>query len=123
MHSSAIVFGLIGVICLFFPDVLARLMGFSLSVKLLIQFIAAGFLAMAVLNWIGRNAIYGGIYGKPIALANFAFGLILTTSTFSAQIKYISGVWGWIVILLFGLYTSGFVKLIFFPGELDKSKT
>ena len=117
MHASAIAFSLLGVVCLFFPDVLVRLMGFSSSVKILIQFVAAGFLAMATLNWIGRNAIYGGIYGKPITLANFAFGLILTTITFSNQMKDNPGVWSWFIMIFFGLYTLGFIKILFFPGK------
>jgi hypothetical protein len=40
--------------------------------ELVMQLAAAGWLALAVLNWAARGSLLGGIYGRPIALANFA---------------------------------------------------
>lgn len=40
--------------------------------ELMIQCAGAGFIAFAVLNWSARGSMLGGIYGRPIALGNFA---------------------------------------------------
>ena len=38
----------------------------------MIQRAGAAFVAFAVLNWSARGNMLGGIYGRPIALGNFA---------------------------------------------------
>jgi len=49
-----------------------------------VQLLAAGLLGFAALNWVGRSAIYGGIYGRPIVLANFGYGIISVMTLASA---------------------------------------
>lgn len=34
------------------------------------QFVAAGWLAVANLNWVSRSALLGGIYGRPVVVTN-----------------------------------------------------
>jgi hypothetical protein len=40
------------------------------------QLVAAAWLGMAALNWLQRSAVLGGIYGRPIVLANLALHFI-----------------------------------------------
>jgi len=40
--------------------------------ELVIQIAGAAWLALAVLNWAARGNLLGGIYGRPVALANVA---------------------------------------------------
>ena len=117
MTVSAILFAISGISALFFPYEIAQWIDLPQRAGLLVQLFSAGLLAIAVTNYIGRNAIYGGIYGKPIMLGNFMFGIICGTSLLSAQLRYQYGFWVWLMILAFGLYTLVFIKLIFFPGK------
>ena len=71
-----------GLTLLFAPDaVLPRLVpGFPPAGAWLGQLLAAALLALAALDWLSRRALLGGIYGRPVVLANAAFYFIAAMS-------------------------------------------
>ncbi|MEW5930611.1 MAG: hypothetical protein AB1941_24390 [Gemmatimonadota bacterium] len=71
-----------GLTLLFAPDaVLPRLVpGFPPEGAWLGQLLAAALLALAALDWLSRRALLGGIYGRPVVLANVAFYFIAALS-------------------------------------------
>ncbi|MGY4537427.1 hypothetical protein ACVW0P_001846 [Mucilaginibacter sp. UYNi724] len=74
MMASAIFLAFIGVAFTFMPQEIATYtgMGFSKLYQLQLQILGALFFGFAMLNWMAKGAIIGGIYNKPIAVANFA---------------------------------------------------
>ncbi len=86
---SAIVMGVVGLIINFAPDKAAVALGLGGQppAELIIQIIAALYLAMAVLNWMSKAQTMGGIYNKPLALAN---ALHFTVGAF-ALVRYLAG--------------------------------
>ncbi|WCT12531.1 hypothetical protein [Mucilaginibacter jinjuensis] len=85
---TAILFALIGIFLTFAPDYVMTLMGISPNkgIELILQLLGATYYAFAILNWMAKGAIIGGIYNKPIALANFTHfligGMALTKAAF-----------------------------------------
>lgn len=79
---SAALLALGGVALLFDADgLLPRVMpGLPAAATVLGQLVAAGWLAVAWLNWNQRHAVVGGIYGRPTVLANFGLYLISACS-------------------------------------------
>ncbi len=75
---NAIVLALAGVAMLFAPDaVLLQIVdGFPPAAFWLGQLLGAAWLGMAALSWLGRDAVLGGIYGRPVVMANFALHFI-----------------------------------------------
>ncbi len=71
-RASAGVLAVGGLLLLFAPDVLlARFIpGSPPTGAWLAQLLAAAWLGLASLNWIGRGALLGGIYGRPVVAAN-----------------------------------------------------
>lgn len=72
--GSAALYFLAGVAALFVPQELLSYGGAvpgDLNVSLL-QAVGAAFLGFAMLNWLSRYSRIGGIYGRPIVVANFA---------------------------------------------------
>ena len=72
MTLTAILLATIGVSLAFAPDnviVLLRLNN-SIVLRLIIQLLGAAYFAFAMLNWMAKGAIIGGIYNRPIAIAN-----------------------------------------------------
>jgi hypothetical protein len=67
-----------GLALLFVPDaILPRLVpGFPAGGFWLGQLLAAALLALAVLDWLHRSALLGGIYGRPVVMSNAAFYFI-----------------------------------------------
>ena len=84
------------------------MLGLAEAAEVPLQLFAGGLLAIASLNWMGRGAIYGGIYGRPIVVANFGFGLIMTTTFGSAYFDGALAPWSWTLAATSGLYTVGF---------------
>jgi hypothetical protein len=73
-----------GIGLLFAPDVLLpRLLpGFPTAAAWLGQWLGAAWLAMALLNWMLRTVLMGGIYGRPIVMANLVLYVISALSLF-----------------------------------------
>lgn len=69
---SALILGIAGLALLFAPDVVlpAVVPAFPRSAVWLGQLLAAGWLGLAILNWLQRRLVLGGIYGRPVVLAN-----------------------------------------------------
>jgi hypothetical protein len=75
MAASAAFLGVIGLLATFLPaEILAAAgvepfadVGFA---RLLVQLLGAAALGSAMLNWMGRTNLIGGIYSRPVALGN-----------------------------------------------------
>ncbi len=68
--ASATILLLAGLPLLFAPD--AVLPRFPVAGIWLGQLLGAAWLGVAALNWLSRSAVLGGIYGRPVVLANLA---------------------------------------------------
>ena len=71
---SAMVLGATGTALLFAPDGILQLLHpeFPVSAYWLGQLLGATWIGVASLNWYSRTKVLGGIYGRPILLANLA---------------------------------------------------
>jgi hypothetical protein len=78
MTASSVTLGIAGVALTFAPNVLLKHMGFHDNIILvyLLQIIGSLYFAFAMLNWMTKSSLIGGIYNRPIALANFTHFLI-----------------------------------------------
>jgi len=88
MSASAVVLGAVGVFLLFAPDVALIAAGVaSLPATMVIaQLIGVLYLGFAVLNWMSRGNTIGGIYARPLAVANvmhFASGAAVLVKALS----------------------------------------
>ena len=74
MRASAVFVGVLGASATFLPqEILVRAgtlpIGFSV---VLVQIAGALYLGFAILNWMAQGNIIGGIYSRPVAIANLA---------------------------------------------------
>jgi hypothetical protein len=72
MTLSALFMAILGLACTFMPQEIAARYGAAANepTTLLIQVTGALYVAFAILNWTVRNSPIGGIYNRPIAMAN-----------------------------------------------------
>lgn len=86
---------------------------------LLVQLIGALYLGFAILNWTARGQLIGGIYGRPVALGNFAhfavMAITLWREMFALQVT-IAVASGALVYLAFSLW---FGWVLFKSPKLD----
>ena len=79
MVVSAAFLLLAGIVTAIFPDRVLATHGTAPdnATLLLIQMMGALYLGFAMLNWMARGVLIGGIYARPIALGNFLhFGMV-----------------------------------------------
>ena len=114
-RASAAVLAAAGISLLFAADVILPrvIQGFSPGASWIGQLLAAAWLGLAALNWLTRSSVLGGIYGRPIVLANttlyFVSAMVLINaatrdgspaiSTATAAASVMALLYGW---LLFG---------------------
>jgi len=72
MTLSALFMAIIGISLTFLPDEISIYSGIGSTViaRIILQLLGALYFAFAMLNWMAKGAIVGGIYNKPIATAN-----------------------------------------------------
>ncbi len=82
MMASALFMGVIGIILSFLPhetmDYLA--MGTEKFTVQFLKILGAFYLGFAMLNWLAKGNIIGGIYSKPVAVGNFMHFAISSVS-------------------------------------------
>jgi hypothetical protein len=82
MISSSLALALAGIFTLFAPEVLLSALGVSVTAQLsvLVQLLGALYFSFALMNWTAKDSAIGGIYARPVSLANFSHffsGLLL----------------------------------------------
>jgi len=114
MSASAIVLGALGLLLTFLPqEILAYVDSDAATLlPLTLQLLGAAYLGFAMLNWMAKGNLIGGIYSRPVAIGNLAHFLIsgLALLKAAASIENAPALWviGVIFItlaLLFGYVT------------------
>lgn len=74
MMASALYMGLLGLGAAMLPEVLLGHFGYPAEGlgRVLLKLVGGLYLGFAVLNWMARGNLIGGIYSRPVALGNFA---------------------------------------------------
>ena len=72
LSASAIVMAIAGLAGTFMPHELLARIGASTAgaLPLIVQILAAMYLGFAMMNWMARGSLFGGIYNRPLALGN-----------------------------------------------------
>ncbi len=111
---SAVVQAAGGIALLFGSDELLVpvVSGKAAGVTVLGQLVASGWLAMAWLNWCQRHLLIGGIYGRPMVLANFTLYLVSASSLVHLSMGSGSPAVVMVPAVLFGLLTLVYGMLL-----------
>jgi len=116
MTASAIILGLTGIILTFMPMELLHYINFetSKSAQVLIQILGALYFSFAMLNWMTKTTIIGGIYNRPIAVANFTHftvaGLALIKGLLSSPGLQNTA---WIIAIIYAIFALSFGIILF----------
>jgi uncharacterized membrane protein YoaK (UPF0700 family) len=78
MTSSALLLIAAGVICSFLPQELAVWLeiGGDQIVPMLLKIVGALYFAFGMVNWIAKDMLLGGIYGRPVMIGNLSHFVI-----------------------------------------------
>ncbi len=78
MTLSALFLALTGLTLTFLPEEIIDLAGApsSKTFLLILQILGALYFGFALLNWMAKGSTIGGVYNRPISIANFTHFLI-----------------------------------------------
>jgi len=115
MTASALVMGAVGVVFTFAPqEILAffEVQYSANSAALILQILGALYVAFAMVNWMARVNIIGGIYNRPLAVGNvthFMIGALALVKGYSStkQTAILSAA------LVYVLFAILFTKVLF----------
>ncbi len=124
LGSSALLLAFSGLALTFFPDELAESLGLPDSdpAMLLIQVIGAMYFGFAMLNWMSRRSLIGGIYNRPIAIANMThFMMVGIALTKLMSKKSALPQAFWLITFVYIVYALIFGWLLFRTPNLGQS--
>ena len=115
LTASAIVLAVSGGIALFAPDESARAVEATASrtLSLAVQLIGSGLLGFAVLDWMSRGNRIGGIYARPIGIANLLLFMKAAFSIGKAASTGALPAWAWAGCAGSGGFAIAYAWLVF----------
>ena len=114
-----------GLALTFFPDEFAENLGLPdrASVMLLIQVIGAMYFGFAMLNWMSRRSLIGGIYNRPIAIANMTHFLMVGIALTKLMLGRAALPRAfWVVTVVYVVYALIFGWLLFRTPKLGRAE-
>lgn len=123
MTAAAIVTGTAGVAFTFLPAEILSYAGLEISTALLLvlQILGALYFAFAMLNWMTKTSIIGGIYNRPIAVANFTHFFIGATALLKGIIANPSLSYGiWAIAIVYVIFAILFGSIFFRSPSVKK---
>lgn len=124
LGSSALLLAFSGLALTFFPDEIAISLDLPerTSVMLLIQVIGAMYFGFAMLNWMSRRSRIGGIYNRPIAIANMThFMMVGIALTKLMLAKAALPQAFWVITFIYVVYALIFGWLLFRTPKLGQA--
>jgi hypothetical protein len=115
MTASAVFMALAGLAASSAPHELLALFGSPATgvLPLFVQLLGALYLAFAMLNWMAREMIIGGIYSRPVALGNFMHFAIGALALVKGLMATHSGGPFWAICAPYTLFAVWFGAVLF----------
>jgi hypothetical protein len=78
LSASAVVLGAAGVAAIFAPEEILAAMSIRGGgmLPVMVQLLGTVWFAFALMNWTARGSLIGGIYNRPVAIANLAHFMV-----------------------------------------------
>ena len=115
MIASSIVTGLLGLTASFFPKEILNNVGLSPTetVILFVQVTGALYIGFALMNWMAKTVLIGGIYARPLAMGNFAHFMIAAIALIKAAINNSVLTYLWITAVVYSIFAVMFGIVLF----------
>ena len=113
MTTSAIILGAIGIILTFIPQEVSRYLNLTESTPILFQILGALYFGFAVMNWMAKTVLIGGIFARPLTMGNFAHFMIATIALIKGAMNNSISHYYWILAILYLIFAVLFGIVVF----------
>ena len=115
MTATALFLGLCGLAATFLPQEILGFAGVAATgnAPLFVQWLGALLLGFAMLNWMAKDSLIGGIYNRPVAIGNLVHFLIVAIAI--AKLLFAGNAQPFVLILgaFYIVFALGFAWLVF----------
>lgn len=122
MIASALFLGLLGISLIFLPQDAATWFVGEGSHSLPFQIMGSLYFGFAIINWMAKGAIIGGIYNKPIALGNFIHFMIVALTLLKIPFQQISSIPALMIITILYITFAGLFGWVAFTHPIKEKK-
>ena len=115
MIASSLFLGLFGLGATFAPDAVLIHVRAPVSPPLvvIVQALGALYLGFAMMNWMARGNVMGGIYSRPVAMGNLVHFMIAAIALVKLLTKH-ADLWPlWVTTVVYGAFAVGFAAVVF----------
>jgi len=122
MVTSSVLLGLPGLLALFVPEELLKILSlpFTKPLPVLIQLLGAMYLSFALMNWTAKDNIIGGVYLRLISIANFSHFMIGALTLLNNQFSNGANLYLLSVSIVYAVFAIIFTWLVFFHAGIQK---
>lgn len=115
MIASAATMGMVGIALSFFPLEIINYVAASSGVHYTIslQITGALFLGFAMMNWMAKTVLIGGIYARPLAMGNFMHFVVGFLALIKVVINNSHSLYLWIATLMYFVFAALFGMVAF----------
>jgi hypothetical protein len=107
MTVSALALGIAGVAATFLPQEILQKAGVPAAgaLPLLVQITGALYLSFAMMNWMAKDSLIGGIYNRPLAIGNLLHFVMGTLALGKGGL--------YAVAVVYGIFAVAFTYIVF----------
>ncbi len=115
MAASAIVLGLGGVAASFAPQEILSAFGTTAEgiLPVLVQLHGAMLLGFAMMNWMAKDGLIGGIYNRPLAIGNLVHFVVGALALGKFVLRGDAAVATMVVAAVYTLFAIAFARVLF----------
>lgn len=115
MVASAVFTGILGIVASFMPQEALNYTGVAPSetLTLVVQVLGALYIGFALMNWMAKAVIIGGIYARPLAMGNFAHFVIAAIALIKVLLTNTPSPYLWLAAILYSIYAVLFGIILF----------
>ena len=113
MTISSVILGIMGILLSFLPVEISKYVEMAESNSIILQILGALYLGFAMLNWTAKANLIGGIYSRPIAIANFTHFLIGGLALIKLGFKNFSLTYIWVALIVYSIFAILFAVVLF----------
>ncbi len=116
MTASAVFLGFSGILFTFIPEEVLYAFGLEATkpLQLLVQITGALYFGFGMLNWMTKSGLIGGIYNRPVAVANISHFSIAGLALLKALVSNPDlPLMVWIAGIIYGIFAISFGLILF----------
>ena len=115
MIASAIVMGIAGIAASFFPQEILSNIGLpeTSPFTVCLQITGALYLGFAMMNWMAKTVLIGGIYSRPLAMGNFMHFVVGALALVKVAMNHSTSTYIWVATVLYFIFAIAFSIVAF----------